>query len=154
MVNVLDYIDRYCKERKFGDYVIKSNVITKPDFGIVHRFAPSIAFFYRVEIDGIIQNVTNLERNLLNVSTATDHWDFSRICTINDNGTIQHATSDFIFVADNMMNIELLEGDNAVFQTVYGARMFYISVFPETAEKHVNDKQQIQVDIKENQNFK
>lgn len=154
MVNVLDYIDRYCKERKFGDYVIKSNVITKPDFGIVHRFAPSIAFFYRVEIDGIIQNVSNLERNLLNVSTATDHWDFSRICTISDNGTIQHATSDFIFVADNMMNIELLEGDNAVFQTVYGARMFYISVFPETAEKHVNDKQQIQVDIKENQNFK
>ena len=154
MVNVLDYIDRYCKERKFGDYVIKSNVITKPDFGIVHRFAPSIAFFYRVEIDGIIQNVSNLERNLLNVSTATDHWDFSRICTISDNGTIQHATSDFIFVADNMMNIELLEGDNAVFQTVYGARMFYISVFPETAEKHVNDKQQIQVDIKENQTFK
>lgn len=153
MVNVLDYIDRYCKERKFGDYVIKSNVITKPDFGIIHRFAPSIAFFYRVEIDGIIQNVANLERNLLNVATATDHWDFSRICTITDNGTIQHATSDFIFVADNMMNIELLEGDNAVFQTVYGARMFYISVFPETAEKRVNDKQQIQVDINENQNI-
>lgn len=157
MINVFDYIKAYCKERGITDYVTKSCVITKPEFAITHRFAPSIAFFYRVEIDGEIQSVTDLSQNMLNVDTPTNHWDFAQICTIEDNGTIQHAYSDFVFVAENMMTMNLLEGANAVFSKVYSAKMFYINVFPNTAESGAEDnrkRQNIGIDIEETTNIK
>lgn len=156
MINVFDYIKTYCAERGIKEYICKSCVITKPEFAITHRFAPSIAFFYRVEIDGEIQSVNDLEQNMLNVDTPTDHWDFAKICTIVDNGTIQHAYSDFVFVANNMLTMNLLEGANAVFSKVYGARMFYINVFPDSAEKNAanNTKQTIGIDITDTTNIK
>lgn len=152
MISVYDYIKSYCKERGIKDYVSKSCVITKPEFAITHRFAPSIAFFYRIEIDGEIQSVADLNRNLLNINTVTDHWDFAKICTIKDDSTIQHAVSDFIFVADNMMTLELLEGANSVFNKIFSAKMFYIAVFPDTAETNAlkQQKQTIGIDITEN----
>ena len=57
-----------------------------------------------------------------------------------DDGAIQHVESDFPFIADNMMTVNLEEGANALFQRIDSVQMFYIyvSILPYEADNANN----------------
>lgn len=143
-MNVFDFIKNYCETHNIKNYALRSCVLTKEDFSKNQSFAPGIAFFYKEAVSGLITNVNQLSEPFLTVQTTSEFWDFSKICKIVDNGTIQHAESDFIFICDNTMNITCIEGSTALFDTIYNAQLFYyyLTVLPSSY-----NEQQIKVDI-------
>lgn len=128
-MNVYDYINNYCKVNGIGNFEIKSRVLTKEDFAKKLTFAPGIAFFYRLSACGVIESVNNLTESFLTASTQTDFFDFGKIAEIHDNGSIQSAKSDFIFMCDNMLDLKLHEGENALFSQIYNIQLFYMYVY-------------------------
>ena len=130
MPPIFEYIENYCKVHGIKSKSVKSKVLTKKDFATPLTFAPGIAFFYRLSIDGEIDNVENINNAFLTINTPTEFYNFAEIADIVDNVTIQHAQSDFIFVCDNMLTINLSEGANALFSKVYNAKLFYMYVTP------------------------
>jgi hypothetical protein len=143
-MNVFDFINNYAKAHNIKNYAIKSRVLTKDDFSQKFSFAPGIAFFYKEIASGIIQNIANLTESFFTVSTPTEFFDFTKIAKIEDNGSIQHAESDFIFVADNTMTINCVEGANALFSQIYSAQLyyFYLTVLPES-----DDSSKVNIDL-------
>ena len=147
-MNVFDYIKRYCKANGIKNYALKSRVLTKDDMATPQTFAPGIAFFYRLSCCGIIENVANLGETFLDVSTLTDFYDFSKIAEIKDFGTIQQATSDFIFSSDNMLYLKFHEGDNALFNSINSIQLFYMYL---SKLEDSDSKQSIEVEIEQQQ---
>lgn len=144
--NIFDYIKSYCKSNGIGDgYALKSRVLTKDHLVTPLSFAPGIAFFYRLSCSGIIENVSNIGESFLEVSTLTDFFDYSKIAEIKDFGAIQQASSDFIFVCDNMMYPKLHEGDNALFKNIFNIQLFYM--FLSTAKGTGSNQQEIEIEI-------
>lgn len=142
-MNVCDFIANYCNTHNINNYALRSKVITLDEFAKHHSFAPSIAFFYKLEATGEIQNVTQFGNNFITVTTNTDFFDFAKIAKISDDGTIQHASSDFIFVADTMLKIDIKQGSNALFNKIYNAQLFYMCL---TILSPTQKKNQIQID--------
>lgn len=142
MLNVFDYIENYCKVHGITAKSFKSNVLTKNDIDADLTFAPGIAFFYRVRAVGEIHNIANLDKPFMIVDTPTDLWDFAKIASIADDGALQRAESDFIFVADNTMRIHLSEGADCLFDKINTLQMFYIyvSILPDDAKAQDNSK--------------
>lgn len=149
MANIFDYISQYCKAHDIPNYDAKSRVLTKDDFAKSHTFAPGIAFFYRLACCGQIENVNNIGLSFLECTTPTEFFDFSKIAELHDCGTIQKATSDFIFVSDNMLFLNLHEGDDALFKTISNIQLHYMYIMPLSGNGSTN---QIQIDI--NQQYK
>lgn len=137
MINIFDYIKNYCDSRNIENYSFKSSVITLDEFSKNFSFAPSIAFFYKLQAVGEINNTADFGKPFLQVSTPTDFFDFSKICSFEDMGNLQKAVSDFIFVADNTMQINISVGADSLFNTIKTAQLFYISVaeLPEYAKR-------------------
>lgn len=137
MINIFDYIKNYCDSRNITNYSYKSNVITLDEFAKSFSFAPSIAFFYKMQAVGEINDINDFGKPFLQIQTPTDFFDFSKICSFEDCGPIQKAFSDFIFVADNTMNINLNVGSDSLFNSLKTAQLFYISVaeLPEYAKR-------------------
>lgn len=137
MINIFDYIKNYCDSRNITNYSYKSNVITLDEFAKSFSFAPAIAFFYKMQAVGEINDINDFGKPFLQIQTPTDFFDFSKICSFEDCGTIQKAFSDFIFVADNTMNINLSVGSDSLFNSLKTAQLFYISVaeLPEYAKR-------------------
>lgn len=130
MPPIFEYIENYCKIHGIINKSVKSKVLTKKDFAKTQTFAPGIAFFYKLSIDGEIDNVDNINNAFLTINTPTEFYNFAEIADIVDNVTLQHAQSDFIFVCDNMLEINLSEGANALFSKIYNAKLFYMYVLP------------------------
>lgn len=130
MFNLFDYIKQYCKNRNIENYDIKSRVLTLKDFAFKQTFAPGIAFFYNMKVNGVIQNVANLQYPFCIIQTPTEIFNFSDIATVKDYGTLQTAESDFVFVADNMLNVDLQTGSNALFANIYSAQLMYLYATP------------------------
>lgn len=128
MLNIFDYITNYCNVHDIKQYSYKSKVITLDDINNAFTFAPGIAFFYKMHAVGEIHNIENINKDFLIVQTPTDLWDFSKIGIIRDDGALQHIESDFIFVADNTMNINLKTGANCLFNDISSLQMYYIYV--------------------------
>lgn len=128
MMDVFDYIRNYCAVRGITKYDCRSKVLIKDDFNATQSFAPGIAFFYRLNVTGTIDNVAAIGSRLLEVTSGSDYYDFSKIINIRDFDTIQQANADFIFTADNMLTLDLKEGVNALFSQIYTAQLFYIYV--------------------------
>lgn len=150
MADVFKYIKQYCKSNNISKYALKSRVLTKDDFANAQSFAPGIAFFYRLSCSGIIENVANIGESFVEASTLNDFFDFSKIAEIKDYGTIQQATSDFIFSSDNMLWLKLHEGDNALFHTVHNIQLFYMYLSP--IGEH-SDERTIDVEITQQKNI-
>lgn len=149
MANIFDYIKNYCKANGIINYATKSRVLTKEDFAKPQSFAPGIAFFYRLSVCGVVESVSNLTETFLTASTPTDFFDFGKIAEIHDNGTIQSAKSDFIFVCDNTLSLNLKEGENALFSQIYNAQLFYIYVSQlETGKQQQSIEIEIEREIK------
>lgn len=128
MLNVFDYIENYCKVHGIKAKSFKSCVLTKDKLSDKLTFAPGIAFFYKLRVTGEIQNISDFGKPFLTVDTQQDFWDFAKIGNVYDDGAIQHVESDFPFIADNMMTVNLVEGANALFQRIDSVQMFYIYV--------------------------
>lgn len=143
MVNVFDYIENYCKVHGITAKSFKSCVLTKDKLSARQTFAPGIAFFYRTRVTGTINNIADLDKDCLIVQTPTDIWDFAKIGDVHDDGVLQRVESDFIFIADNTMTINLSEGANCLFSQINTVQMFYIyvSILPdETATENDNKR--------------
>ncbi len=140
MLNIFDYIENYCRVHDIKDKSFKSSVLTKDKLSEKLTFAPGIAFFYKLRVTGEIQNIANFGKPFMTVDTQTDYWDFSKIGNVYDDGAIQHVESDFPFIADNMMTVNLEEGANALFQRIDSVQMFYIyvSILPYEADNANN----------------
>lgn len=140
MLNIFDYIENYCRVHNIEAKSFKSSVLTKDKLSEKLTFAPGIAFFYKLRITGEIQNIANFGKPFMTVDTQTDYWDFSKIGNVYDDGSIQHVESDFPFIADNMMTVNLEEGANALFQRIDSVQMFYIyvSILPYEADNANN----------------
>lgn len=138
MSNVFDYIKNYCKVHNFDNVSYKSSVLTLRDFSNPQTFAPGFAVFYKMQVVGEVQNIATIDKPFLTVSTPTDFWDFAQIAALHDDGVLQRAESDFLFVCDGQMNIDLQVGSNALFQQVFNAQMYYIyvSILPENERKN------------------
>lgn len=130
MPPIFEYIANYCKVHGIKNYSVKSKVLVKKHFANPLTFAPGIAFFYRLSIDGEIENIENINNAFLTINTPTEFFNFADIADITDNVTLQHAQSDFIFVCDNMLRINLSEGNDALFSKIYNAKLFYYYVTP------------------------
>lgn len=145
MLNIFDYIENYCKIHGIKAKSFKSSVLTKDKLSEKQTFAPGIAFFYKIRVTGEIQNIANMGRPFLTVDTQTDFWDFAKIGNVYDDGVIQHVESDFPFIADNMMTVNLEEGANALFQRIDSVQMFYIyvSILPYDAESTTADNTRV-----------
>lgn len=135
-MNLFEYIKNYSKVHGIKNYSLKSKVLTKADFANTHSFAPGIAFFYRLSVCGEIDDVNNINSKFLTINTPTEFFDMSKIVDIVDNVTLQHAESNFIFVSDNMLTLELSEGANCLFSKIFNAKLFYmyLTVLPESDE--------------------
>ena len=140
MLNIFDYIENYCRVHNIKAKSFKSSVLTKDKLSEKLTFAPGIAFFYKLRVTGEIQNIANFGKSFMTVDTQTDYWDFSKIGNVYDDGAIQHVESDFPFIADNMMTVNLEEGANALFQRIDSVQMFYIyvSILPYEADNANN----------------
>ena len=147
-MNIFDYIKQYCEAHGIAKYEAKSRVLTKDDFAKSQSFAPGIAFFYKLSACGEIENVSNIGLSFLELTTPTEFFDFSKIAELHDCGTIQRATSEFIFVSDNMLFLNLHEGDGALFKNIANIQLFYMYVTPLES----GQQQQIQIDV--NQQYK
>ena len=128
MINVIDYIENYCKVHKIRTKSFKSCVLTKDKLSDVQTFAPGIAFFYKTRVVGVIQDIADLDKDFMIVQTPTDIWDFAQIGEVHDDGAVQRVESDFIYTADNTMTVDLKEGANCLFSQVNTVQMFYIYV--------------------------
>lgn len=140
MLNIFDYIENYCRVHNINAKSFKSSVLTKDKLSEKLTFAPGIAFFYKLRVTGEIQNIANFGKPFMTVDTQTDYWDFSKIGNVYDDGAIQHVESDFPFIADNMMTVNLEEGANALFQRIDSVQMFfiYVSILPYEADNANN----------------
>lgn len=136
MLNVFDYIENYCKVHGIKTKSFKSCVLTKDNLSAQQTFAPGIAFFYRTRVTGSINNIADLSKYFMIVKTPTDIWDFGKIGDVHDDGALQRVESDFIFVADNTMTVDLQEGANCLFANINTVQMFYIyvSILPDAPE--------------------
>lgn len=136
MLNVFDYIENYCKVHGIKAKSFKSCVLTKDKMSERQTFAPGIAFFYRTRVTGFINDIADLDKDFMIVKTPTDIWDFSKIGVVLDDGAVQRVESDFIFIADNTMQIDLKEGMNCLFSAINTVQMFYIyvSILPDVAD--------------------
>lgn len=153
-MNLFDYISNYAAVHGIKNYSVKNSVLTLNDFAQQQTFAPGIAFFYKVCISGEIQDVADLSKPCMTVTTPTDFWDFGQIGIVRDDGVIQRLESDFIFVADGIMNINLPTGANALFSQVHNAQMFYcyLSILPDSSEdSHKESAPSTVYDIRVNQ---
>ena len=128
MLNVFDYIENYCKVHGIKTKSFKSCVLTKDKLSERQTFAPGIAFFYRTRVTGTINNIADLDKDFLIVQTPTDIFDFAKIGDVHDDGVLQRVESDFIFIADNTMTIDLKEGANCLFSAINTVQLFYIYV--------------------------
>ena len=131
MFNLIDYIKQYCANRNIKNYDLKSRVIKLKDFSKNQTFAPGVAFFYKMQVTGEITNIANIQNPFLVIKTQTDAFKLEEIAKIKDYGTIQAAESDFVFVAENMLKIDLKIGANALFNQVYSAQLFYLYATPQ-----------------------
>lgn len=140
MLNVFDYIENYCKVHGITAKSFKSCVLTKDKLSDRQTFAPGIAFFYRTRVTGTIDNIADLDKDFLIVQTPTDIWDFAKIGDVHDDGALQRVESDFIFIADNTMTIDLKEGVNCLFSNIKTVQMFYIyvSILPDSTTAQDN----------------
>lgn len=125
-MNIFDYIQKYAEAHGIADYSVKSRIITLDQFATVQHFAPGVAFFHKLIITGDINDVKDLKNKLLTADTVSDFYDFAKIATVSDMGTLQKAESDFIFDCDNMLTLDLHQGEGAVFQEIYSAQLQYI----------------------------
>lgn len=128
MLNVFDYIENYCKVNNVKSKSLKSNVLTLDDVTANTRFtfAPGVAFFYHTCCVGAIHNIANLDKKFLLIETPTDVYDFAKIANVRDDGALQRAESDFVFTAENTMQITLSQGDTSLFNSISSFQMFYI----------------------------
>lgn len=140
MLNVFDYIENYCKVNRIKSKSLKSNVLTLDDVTANRRFtfAPGVAFFYHTCCVGAIHNIANLDKNFLLIETPTDVYDFAKIANVRDDGALQRAESDFVFAAENTMQITLSQGDTSLFNSISSFQMFYIymSILPDNQERN------------------
>lgn len=150
MFNLIDYIKQYCANRNIKNYDLKSRVITLKDFSKNQTFAPGVAFFYKMQVTGEITNIANIQNPFLVIRTQTDAFEFEEIAKIKDYGTIQAAESDFVFVAENMLKIDLKTGSNALFNQVYSAQLFYLYATPLPYNAGGGNKEKVfQVNVKQ-----
>lgn len=149
MFNLIDYITKYCANRNIKNYDLKSRVITLKDFSKNQTFAPGTAFFYKMQVTGEITNIANIQNPFLVIRTQTDAFEFEEIAKIKDYGTIQAAESDFVFVAENMLKIDLKTGANALFNQVYSAQLFYLYATPLPYSSANGNEKVFQVNVKQ-----
>lgn len=140
MSNVFDYIENYCKVHNIKNKSFKSCVLTKDKLSERQTFAPGIAFFYRTRVTGVIQDISDLDKDFMIVQTPSDIWDFAKIGDVHDDGVLQRVESDFIFIADNTMTVNLQEGLNCLFSQINTVQMFYIyvSILPDAPDAQDN----------------
>lgn len=140
MLNVFDYIENYCKVHGIKTKSFKSCVLTKDKLSDRQTFAPGIAFFYRTRVTGTIDNIADLDKDFMIVQTPTDILDFSKIGDVHDDGALQRVESDFVFIADNTMTVDLKEGLNCLFSQINTVQMFYIyvSILPDAPDAQDN----------------
>lgn len=130
-MNVFEYIKQYAQVHGIKNYFFKSKYLQKQHAGRTVQMAGGVAFFYKIFAEGDIANAADLTKKFLQVETPTDFWDLSPVAEIEDFGTIQKVSTNFIFMADNTIKFKLFENTaDAMFSNIYNFCAQYIYMFP------------------------
>lgn len=145
-MNVYDYIKNYAAAHGIKNYALKSKYITKADAANTLKLSGGVAFFYRFHAEGDINNVNDLGKLFLQVSTP-EFFDLSPVVEVSDFGTVQKVSTDFIISADNTVNFTLYEGTvNAMFSTIYNFCALYMLLIP--LDENGNPTELVKINVK------
>lgn len=146
---IIDFIAQYAKAHNIRYYNLKSKVLTKEDFVNTMTFAPEIAFFYSLKATGQINNINNISESFVSASTQSEFYDYAKLVTIKDYNSVQVAESNFIFVSDNMLKLNLVEGANALFNQIFTLQLqyFVLTKLTGTEVKDTQKNDKVIIDI-------
>ena len=149
-MNVYDYIKNYAKTHGIKNYALKCKYITKADTAKTLRMAGGIAFFYKLFAEGEIADAANIVKKFCEVITPTDFYDLSPAVEVVDFGTLQKVSTDFIFTADNTLNVKLYEGTaDAMFANITNFCAMYMQLIPmrDTDTASTDNEENIKINI-------
>lgn len=141
-MNIFDYIEEYAKNQGYGEkYILKNKFFSKADMNQQQQMSGGVAFFYKIDILGEIADISNVADTYGSITfdSPTDFYNLGNILTIKDYGSLQLATTDFIFTADNLCTFNLREGANCLFSKIYKTAVHYMYLTP-SALYNTNDR--------------
>lgn len=150
MLNIIDYIKNYCEVHNIENYAIRNNVLTIDDINKDFTFSPNLAFFYKFSATGIIENVTDLQKEFFRIETPTDNFDFAKLINVKDFNSVQTVESDFVFTVNNTMKLNYNLTNN-IFKNLYNFQLYYITVSKHVSKQDSNCKcrnREVEVKIK------
>ena len=121
-------IENYCHLHDVKCKTLQNCYIPIQDFNKVYNFKDTAIFFYNFTATGIIQNISDLTKQLCKVKTYEQTVNYNEIVKINDSGIVQSVESDFVFMCDNYADIQLFSGANSMFSTLYNATLKYVAL--------------------------
>lgn len=146
-MNVYDYIKNYARVRNIKNYDLKSKFFTINDTRNPLQLSGGTAFIYRIFAEGEIQQITDIQKKFLEVSTPSDFWDISPAVCVTDWGTVQKVESNCILTAESTINFKLFEGTaDAMFSSIlnFCVQYIYFKAIPDVEE---TDKSKIKVKV-------
>lgn len=148
MLNIIDYIKNYCEVHNIENYAIRNNVLTIDDINKDFTFSPNIAFFYKFSATGLIENVTDLQKEFFRIETPTDIFDFAKLINVKDFNSVQTVESDFVFTVNNTMKLNY-NFTNNIFKNLYTFQLYYITVSKHVSKQDSNCRnREVEVKIK------
>lgn len=135
MIDVIKYIDNYCKNHNIERYSYKDKIISLNNINEILQSSGHVNFIYRVIAYGEINTIADLNKKFLEVATNTDFWDLSPTVEIKDFTTFQAVESNSILTIENTAKFTLYQGtQDAMFQNIKKLAVKYINVIPLTDE--------------------
>lgn len=123
-------IENWANEYGCSCYKLQSGYLSKEDLEQGQlNFKNAVLFVYDFSCNGIITDTEKLmNKNLLTVSSNNVFVQYNKIVNIDDNNTIQHASSNFCYKIDSAVKFSLQEGAGAMFQKIYNCSLKYVAV--------------------------
>lgn len=149
-MDVIKYIENYAKAHGIDNYYLRPKFVQKSAIAQQITMSGGVGFFYRIFAEGIISDISNLNKKFLDVKSNTDFWDFSPVVEIVDFQTIQKVETNFIFTVDNSVIFKLYENTaDSMFDSVINFCAEYLLLMPIPASKKGNNNdKEINVNVK------
>lgn len=141
MIDVLKYIENYCKNHNIERYTFKDKIISLRNINEILQSSGHVNFIYRVTAYGEINTIADLNKKFLEVATNTDFWDLSPTVEIKDFTTFQAVESNSILTVENTAKFTLYQGTtDAMFQNISKLAVNYINLIPTKDDDNGNLK--------------
>lgn len=149
-------IENWAKVHGVKSYTLRHETLIKPQLNGRLICSPGCVFFYKFEAEGEINNITDLQKPLLQIKTHDDFLDLGQMVMHRDGGTLQHVESNFVFTSDSEAYLNLVANEEgstettSQFANIYNACLHYIKLTPSdenTADDDGNNRRSVHVEI-------